>query len=110
MDDDGSLKFLNIPVEEGNKQFHGKVMTQQQLTNTEFYALDYTMIEKTKYGTNRMLIRIKKNFMQTAIKLDGKSLADGLLMKHRAAWFGWCKHADARNLYKRLIQKSYESK
>ena len=56
MDDDGSLKFLNIPVEEG------------------------------------------------------KSLTDGLLMKHRAAWFGWCKHADARNLYKKLIQKSYESK
>ncbi len=53
---------------------------------------------------------IKKNFMHTAIKLDGKHLTDELLMKHRAAWYGWCKHADARNLYKRLIQKSYESK
>ena len=61
MEDDGSLEFLNIPVEDGNKQFHGKVITQQQLTNTEFYALDYTMIEKTKYGTNRMLVRIKNN-------------------------------------------------
>ena len=61
MEDDGSLSFLNIPIEENNKQFHGKVMTQQQLTNMEFYVLDFTMIEKTKYGANRMLIRIKKD-------------------------------------------------
>jgi len=44
MEDDGSLSFLNIPIEEDNKQFHGKVMTQQQLTNMEFYVLDFTMI------------------------------------------------------------------
>ena len=53
---------------------------------------------------------IKKNFMHTAIKLDGKHLTDRKLLKHEAAWYGWCKHANAKHLYNKLIQESYESK
>ena len=53
---------------------------------------------------------IKKSFMRTAIKIDGKHLTKGKLIKHEAAWRGWCKYDNSKNLYNKLIQESYESK
>ena len=60
MEDDGSLEFLNIPAEEGNKQFHGKEINQSELANRTFWVLDIT-ITNTKFGKDRMLVRGKMN-------------------------------------------------
>lgn len=58
-EDDGSLAFLSIPEEEGNKHFNCKETTQQQLTNLTFWVFDYIADVKTKFGDNRYLVRIK---------------------------------------------------
>ena len=42
-DDDGSLSFLKIPEQDGNKQFHGKEISQSELVNTSFWVLDITL-------------------------------------------------------------------
>ena len=36
--DDGSLSFLKIPEQDGNKQFHGKEISQSELVNTSFMS------------------------------------------------------------------------
>ena len=53
-EDDGSLSFLNIPEQDGNKQFHGKEISQSELVNTSFWVLDITLTN-TKFGKDRML-------------------------------------------------------
>ncbi len=57
-DDDGSLSFLKIPEQDGNKQFHGKEVSQSELVNTSFWVLDITLTN-TKFGKDRMLVRGK---------------------------------------------------
>ncbi len=58
-EDDGSLSFLNIPQEEGNKHFNCKETTQQKLTNLSFWIVDYVEGIKTKFGSERFLVKIK---------------------------------------------------
>ena len=57
-EDDGSLSFLKIPEQDGNKQFHGKEISQSELVNTSFWVLDITLTN-TKFGKDRMLVRGK---------------------------------------------------
>lgn len=57
--DDGSLSFLNIPQDEANKHFNCKETTQQQLTNLTFWLVDFIDGVKTKFGTERYLVKIK---------------------------------------------------
>lgn len=58
-EDDGSLSFLNIPQDEGNKHFNCKETTQQQLTNLRFLVCDFIENVKTKFGAERFLVKIK---------------------------------------------------
>ena len=58
-EDDGSLSFLNIPQDEGNKHFNCKETTQQQLTNLTFWVCDFIEGVKTKFGAERFLVKIK---------------------------------------------------
>ena len=62
-DDDGSLQFLNIQEESGNKHFNCKEITQQKLINLSFWVVDILEGIKTKFGENRMLIKIKNSFI-----------------------------------------------
>ncbi len=57
--DDGSLAFLAIPQDEGNKHFNCKETTQQQLTNLSFWVCDFIENVKTKFGAERFLVKIK---------------------------------------------------
>jgi hypothetical protein len=58
-EDDGSLSFLNIPQDEGNKHFNCKETTQQKLTNLTFWVVDFIEGVKTKFGSERFLVKIK---------------------------------------------------
>lgn len=40
-EDDGSLSFLAIPQDEGNKHFNCRETTQQKLINLTFWVCDY---------------------------------------------------------------------
>ncbi len=57
--DDGSLSFLQIPQDETNKHFNCKETKQQQLTNLSFWVVDFIEGVKTKYGSERFLVKIK---------------------------------------------------
>ena len=57
--DDGSLAFLNIPKEEGNKHFNCRSTTQQKLTNLTFWVCDYDDKVKTRYGEDRCCVFVK---------------------------------------------------
>jgi hypothetical protein len=59
--DDGTLAFLNIPADESSKQFNCPEITQQKLINLTFYVCDYFEGVKTKYGIDRVLVKIKFN-------------------------------------------------
>lgn len=59
--DDGSLDFLQIPADETNKQFNCKETNQQNLINTTFWVCDFFEGMKTKFGENRVLVKIKMN-------------------------------------------------
>lgn len=50
MIDDGSLACLCIDVAAETRQFNCSVITQQKLTNTEFYVIDFIDNVKTKHG------------------------------------------------------------
>ena len=54
--DDGSLAFLGIAPDKNNRHFSCAEVTQQKLTNTTFYVVDYVENIKTKYGENRFLV------------------------------------------------------
>ncbi len=59
--DDGSLNFLNIQEENGNKHFNCKEVTQQKLINISFWIIDILENVKTKFGEGRTLVKIKIN-------------------------------------------------
>ena len=61
LEDDGSLGFLKIPADETNKHFNCPETTQQKLINLTFWVCDYIEGVKTKFGTDRVLVKIKMN-------------------------------------------------
>lgn len=61
IEDDGSLGFLNIPADATNKHFNCPETTQQKLTNLSFWVVDFLEGVKTKFGENRVLVKIKMN-------------------------------------------------
>lgn len=61
MEDDGSLDFLKIPADETNKHFNCPETTQQKLINLTFWVCDYIEGVKTKFGSDRTLVKIKMN-------------------------------------------------
>lgn len=46
-EDDGSLSFLAIPQDEGNKHFNCRETTQQKLINLTFWVCDFIEGVKT---------------------------------------------------------------
>ena len=58
--DDGSLACLGIDVTAETRFFNCATITQQKLTNTEFFVLDVIEDVKTKHGDDRMLVKIKR--------------------------------------------------
>lgn len=61
IEDDGSLEFLKIPADATNKHFNCPETTQQKLTNLTFLVVDFLEGVKTKFGENRVLVKIKMN-------------------------------------------------
>lgn len=59
--DDGSLSFLKIEPDKNNRHFNCTETTQQKLTNLSFWVVDYIDDVKTKFGSNRFLVKIKFN-------------------------------------------------
>lgn len=59
--DDGSLAFLNIPADASSKRFNCETITQQKLINRTFWVMAYFDKMKTKYGEERVLVKIKFN-------------------------------------------------
>lgn len=59
--DDGTLSFLNIPPDRGNRHFNCDETTQQKLTNKTFYVIGFIDNVTTKFGDNRYLVKIKYN-------------------------------------------------
>lgn len=61
MEDDGSLDFLKIPADETNKHFNCPETTQQKLINLTFWVCDYIEGVKTKFGSDRTLVKFFTN-------------------------------------------------
>ena len=59
--DDGSLSFLNIPMDKNSRHFNCPEITQQKLTNLTFWVIDYMDGVSTKFGKDRALVMIKEN-------------------------------------------------
>jgi hypothetical protein len=59
--DDGSLSFLKIEPDKNSRHFNCSEITQQKLINTSFWIIDYLEDIKTKFGSNRFLVKIKFN-------------------------------------------------
>lgn len=57
--DDGSLGFLGIPADPSAKRFNCETITQQKLINREFWIMDYFEGMHTKFGEDRILVKIK---------------------------------------------------
>lgn len=57
--DDGTLAFLNIPQDENNRHFNCPETTQQKLINLSFFVEDFIDGVKTKFGTERFLVKIR---------------------------------------------------
>lgn len=62
--DDGSLAYLNIPRDEGNRSFNCAETTQSKLVNTSFWVCDFienvpTRFSKTKGTKGQTLVKIK---------------------------------------------------
>lgn len=60
-EDDGSLSFLAIPQDEGNKHFNCRETTQQKLINLTFWVCDFIEGVKTKFGAERFLVKRLRN-------------------------------------------------
>lgn len=56
----------------------------------------------------RLRKAIKKNFIKQAIKIGRHHLTLKLIRTYDSAWNGWCKHANAINLHKKIKNKVYE--
>lgn len=61
IEDDGSLEWLKIPADQTNRHFNCPETTQQKLTNLTFWVFDYIEGVKTKFGSDRVLVKIKMN-------------------------------------------------
>jgi hypothetical protein len=61
MNDDGSLSFLKIEPDKSSRHFNCPETQQQKLINTSFWVIDYLENVKTKFGSNRFLVKIKFN-------------------------------------------------
>lgn len=61
IEDDGSLDFLKIPADATSKHFNCPETTQQKLTNLTFWVVDFIEGVRTKFGENRVLVKIKIN-------------------------------------------------
>ena len=59
MQDDGSLSFLKIEAGKNNRHFNCPETNQQKLVNTTFWIVDYLDDVKTKFGSDRYLVKIK---------------------------------------------------
>jgi hypothetical protein len=59
--DDGSLSFLKIEPDKNSRHFNCPETTQQKLINLSFWVIDYLEDVKTKFGSNRFLVKIKYN-------------------------------------------------
>lgn len=59
-EDDGSLSFLAIPQDEGNKHFNCRETTQQKLINLTFWVCDFIEGVKTKFGRGTLLSEDKE--------------------------------------------------
>lgn len=58
-EDDGTLAFLNIPQDETNIHFNCPETTQQKLINLSFYVVRFIDGIKTKFGTERFIVKIR---------------------------------------------------
>lgn len=59
--DDGSLSFLNIEPDKNSRHFNCEETTQQKLTNLSFWVIDFIESVKTKFGSDRYLVKVKFN-------------------------------------------------
>ena len=57
--DDGSLSFLGIEPDRNSRHFNCPETTQQKLINLSFWVVDYLDDIKTKFGSDRFLVKIK---------------------------------------------------
>lgn len=48
--------------------------------------------------------------MKKALKLHNKQVTCDDFIKLKAAWYGWCKHANTRHLYNKIIKISNNGK
>lgn len=60
-EDDGSLSFLKIKLDDELKFFHCPKVSPAELVNKTFWILDYCRDVKTKYGEGRYVAKIKEN-------------------------------------------------
>ena len=65
--DDGSLACLGIDVTAETRFFNCATITQQKLTNTEFYVMDIIDNVSTKHGSDRMLVKIKRKLEDSEV-------------------------------------------
>lgn len=66
--DDGTLTFLKIEPDKSSRRFECGEIKQQDIANLTFWVLDYIDNVKTKYGTDRFLVKIKFNMEDTEAK------------------------------------------
>ena len=59
--DDGSLSFLKIEPDKNSRHFNCQETNQQKLINISFWVVDFLEDVKTKFGSNRFLVKIKFN-------------------------------------------------
>lgn len=64
--DDGTLRFLNIPRDSNSRSFNCEETTQSRLVNTSFWVIDFienvpTKFSKAKGGSGQTLVLIKPN-------------------------------------------------
>lgn len=56
--DDGTLKCLNLRPKNRKGWFKCKMVEQNQLENKTFYVLDFDYVKKTKYGQNKVVVKV----------------------------------------------------
>ena len=83
-----------FPIAKGRNDTHGRGL--------DFIGYVFFM--------NKIYLRkkMKLNFIRSSKKLKYKHASPDEIKIHSSAWFGWCKHADAKELYNKLIHLNYE--
>ncbi len=127
MEDDGSLKFLNIPRDTESRSFNCDTTTQSKLINTTFWVVDFledvpTRFSKQKGGKGQTLVEIKTNkdspqsCMQKFftgstdilyILQQIKELSFTEYKKCVSSWLGWAKYSNSKNLLSKIIKNEY---